>query len=470
MFVPSIILSYALIRVLGPNGTVDLLLNAVGLPKIRTPYLTPWGPVIGLVWDNIPITVLILLSGLGAVSNQSIEAARDVGAGRWAVLRHIILPRISNSILVAVSFTVLGIFSAFTLPYVLGPASPEMMGPFMQRTFRDLNDPDHGDHPGGHHLRLLHRVRALLRPLGREEPGRLMRTGERTDWPGVLLAVVLTLVIIFPLFVVAVWSFSNVWRYPSVIPQEFGLKFWHTTLARADVWTSITMSVSLATIVTLISACICLPAAYAFARLDFPFRNLLFFSFLAGHAFPKFGLLVAIAGIFLNLGLIGTFWGVVLIQLVGTLLFMIWIPVAAFQAVDRRMEEIARDVGASPLRVFWSITLPQAGPTIAAALLLSFVSTFYETEGAWLIGAPQIRTMPVLMISFINNQPVIQYGAVLSVLLWIPSFVALMFARRVIGSGSFARGFGADRMHRCLHLLALNTHLCRARTQPVEIW
>lgn len=141
MFVPSIILSYAFIRVLGPNGTVDLLLNAVHLPHIRSPYLTPWGPVIGLVWDNIPLTVLILLSGLGNVSNQSIEAARDVGAGRWAVLWHIILPRITNSLLVAVSFTVLGIFSAFTLPYVLGPAAPEMMGPFMQRTFRDLNDP-----------------------------------------------------------------------------------------------------------------------------------------------------------------------------------------------------------------------------------------------------------------------------------------------------------------------------------------
>ena len=141
MFVPSIILSYAVIRVLGPNGTVDLLLNSVGLPKIRSPYLTPWGPVIGLVWDNIPLTVLILLSGLGAVSDQSVEAARDVGAKRWAVLWYIILPRITNSILVAISFTILGIFSAFTLPYVLGPAAPEMMGPFMQRTFRDLNDP-----------------------------------------------------------------------------------------------------------------------------------------------------------------------------------------------------------------------------------------------------------------------------------------------------------------------------------------
>jgi len=264
----------------------------------------------------------------------------------------------------------------------------------------------------------------------------------KIDWTGIAFAAVLTLVIVFPLLVVGTWAFTNVWRYPSVIPQEFGLRFWNQTLARADVWSSISMSLTLAFTVTALSAAICLPAAYAFARLDFPGRNILFFSFLAGHAFPKFGLLVAIAGIFLQLNLIGTFWGVVLIQLVGTLLFMIWIPVAAFQSVDRRMEEAARDVGASPFRVFWSITLPQAGPTIAAAILLSFVGTFYETEGAWLIGAPQVRTLPVLMISFINNQPVIQYGAVLSVLLWVPSFIALLFARRVVNSGSFARGFG----------------------------
>ena len=265
----------------------------------------------------------------------------------------------------------------------------------------------------------------------------------RIDWVGIGFAAALTIVIIYPLLIVATWAFTNVWRYPAVIPQEFGLKFWNQTLARADVWTSITTSLSLSVVVTLLSCIICLPAAYAFARMSFPGRNILFFSFLAGQAFPKFGLLVAIAGIFLQLNLIGTFWGVVLIQLVGTLLFMIWIPVAAFQSVDRRMEEAARDVGASPLRVFWSITLPQAGPTIAAAVLLSFVGTFYETEGAWLIGAPEIRTMPVLMITFINNQIVVQYGAVLSVMLWVPSFIALMFARRVIGTGAFARGFGA---------------------------
>jgi ABC-type spermidine/putrescine transport system permease subunit I len=141
MFVPSIILSYAFIRVLGPNGMVDILLNAAHLPKIRSPYLTPWGPVIGLVWDNIPLTVLILVSGLGNVSNAAVEAARDVGAGRLSVLWYIVVPPLTNTLLVALSFTVLNIFSAFTLPYVLGPAAPEMLGPFMQRTFRELNDP-----------------------------------------------------------------------------------------------------------------------------------------------------------------------------------------------------------------------------------------------------------------------------------------------------------------------------------------
>jgi len=274
-------------------------------------------------------------------------------------------------------------------------------------------------------------------------PAKIEANRAPIDWTGIVFGIVLSAAIVFPLIVVATWAFTEVWRYPNVIPQQFGLRFWNQTLSRADVWSALSLSLQLSTVVTLLSAAICLPAAYAFARMDFPGRTFLFFSFLAGHAFPKFGLLIAIAAIFLQLNLIGTFWGVVLIQLVGTLLFMIWIPVAAFQSVDRRMEEAARDVGAGPFRVFWSVTLPQAGPTIAAAVLLSFVGTFYETEGAWLIGAPGIRTMPVLMISFINNQMVIQFGAVLSVMLWVPSFIALLFARRVIGGGAFARGFGA---------------------------
>ena len=141
MFVPSVLVAYAFIRVLGPNGIVDTVLVALHLPKLASPYLTPAGPIIGLVWDGLPLTLLLLLSGLGRVSIASVEAARDLGAGRWTLFTRIILPRIQSSIIVTLAFNVLGLFSAFTLPFLLGPASPEMMGPYMQRTFSDNADP-----------------------------------------------------------------------------------------------------------------------------------------------------------------------------------------------------------------------------------------------------------------------------------------------------------------------------------------
>jgi putative spermidine/putrescine transport system permease protein len=268
------------------------------------------------------------------------------------------------------------------------------------------------------------------------------RRRERADWTGIAFLVGLAVVILLPLIVTAMWAFAEVWRFPAIVPQRMGLGYWQETLSRGDVWQALWLSLGLSTTVTAISAAICFPAAYAFARLDFPGRNLLFLAFLSVQAFPKFGLIVATATIFLTLNLVGTFWGVVLIQLIGTLLYMIWIPVSAFQGVDRRLEEAARDVGASPMRVFWSITLPQALPTLFAALLITFVSTFYETDAAWLIGLPNLRTMPMVMISFINNALEVQYGAVLFVFLWVPSFLLMLAARRVMGADAFAKGLG----------------------------
>ncbi|MEO0564841.1 MAG: ABC transporter permease subunit, partial [Chloroflexota bacterium] len=195
------------------------------------------------------------------------------------------------------------------------------------------------------------------------------------------------------------------------------------------------------TVVTLLSAVICIPAAYAFARMRFRGRTVLLMSFLMVNAFPRFGLYITIAVIFFRLGLVGTVPGVVLIQLLNTLLFMVWMPTAAFQGVDRSLEEAARDVGASPLRVFMVITLPMVMPTISAAMLLTFVGAFYETQGAFLIGVPRVETLPTVMLGLINHY-VIQYGAVLSVALWVPSLILLVFARRVLRGGSLAAGFG----------------------------
>lgn len=266
---------------------------------------------------------------------------------------------------------------------------------------------------------------------------------KRLDWPGYVLALFLIFFILLPIVTVFLWAFTEQWFYPSVLPTKWGLRYWFKVLERPDVWAAFFTSVQLSSIVTALSAVICLPAAYAFARMEFPGKQFFMMSFLMGNAFPRFALIISIAVLFLTLNLVGTYLGVVIIQLLNTILLMIWLPTAAFQAVSRNMEEAAMDVGASPLRVFWHITLPQALPAIGAALLMTFVWTFYETEGAWLVGAPRVQTMPLLMMSMINNQLVVQYGAVLSVALWVPSLVALLLARRVMGSDSFAKGLGA---------------------------
>jgi putative spermidine/putrescine transport system permease protein len=264
----------------------------------------------------------------------------------------------------------------------------------------------------------------------------------RQDWYGICMALLLALFILGPMANVFLWAFTEQWRYPALLPTAWGTRFWSDTFNRADILTGFSVSVWVSLIVTALSALICLPAAYAFARLRFPGRTALLLSFLSTNAFPRFGLYITIAVIFFRLQLIGTVAGVVLIQLINTLLFMIWIPSAAFLGVDRSLEEAALDVGASPARVFVQITLPLVLPAISAALLLTFVGAFYETQGALLIGVPNVRTLPVVMILLINNQVVIQYGAILSVALWVPSLILLIFAQRVLRGGTLAAGFG----------------------------
>ncbi|MBO9101078.1 MULTISPECIES: ABC transporter permease [Rhizobium] len=269
-----------------------------------------------------------------------------------------------------------------------------------------------------------------------------MTFNRRVDVFGWIILAFLVLFVALPILTVFLWAFAEQWFYPAILPTKWGLKYWYAVLGRPEVWAAFVTSLQLSTIVTALSALICLPAAYAFARMNFPGKAGFMMSFLMANAFPRFALIISIAVLFLSMNLVGTYSGVVIIQLLNTLLLMIWLPTAAFRAVSREMEEAARDVGAGPFRVFWSITLPQALPTIAAALLMTFVWTFYETEGAWLVGAPRIRTMPLLMMSMINNQLVVQYGAVLSVMLWVPSLAAILLARRVIGGDAFAKGLG----------------------------
>ena len=257
---------------------------------------------------------------------------------------------------------------------------------------------------------------------------------------GIVLVTALLVFMIGPLVWLMVRAFSGLWQFPDLLPHTWTVQWWRSVFADKNLSHSIKLSFEFAPVVTVVSAVICLPAAYAFARLKFPGRFALLVSLFATNAFPKIGLYVSMAGVFYSLHLMGTFMGVVVVQLIGTIVFMTWIPTAAFSAIPRSLEEAARDVGAGPLRVFFRVTFPLAAPGIFVAMILSFLAAFDEAQGTFLVGIPNYITMPTEMYTLVLNYPE-QVGAVFSILLAIPSVILMSLARKHVMGGRLAEGF-----------------------------
>jgi putative spermidine/putrescine transport system permease protein len=257
---------------------------------------------------------------------------------------------------------------------------------------------------------------------------------------GSVLVVALLLFMVGPLIWLALRAFSGIWQYPQFFPSHWTVQWWRSVFADKSLGRSIKLSFEFAPVVTFASAAICLPAAYAFSRFNFPGRRFLLVSLFATNAFPKIGLYISMAGVFYSLNLMGTFLGVVIVQLIGTIVFMTWIPTAAFSAIPRSLEEAARDVGAGPLRVFFRVTFPLAAPGIFVAMILSFLAAFDEAQGTFLVGIPNYITMPTEMYTLVLNYPE-QAAAVFSILLAIPSVVLMSLARKHVMGGKLAEGF-----------------------------
>lgn len=262
--------------------------------------------------------------------------------------------------------------------------------------------------------------------------------GKRKFLEWILLAVFL-LFFYGPLLHMLTLSFAGDYEYPDVIPRSYGLKWWDYILSRGQMVSSIGTSLVLAVVVTAVSLLICLPAAYAIARYQFKGRSLVRLSFLLTNAFPKMGIYTAMAVIFYKINLMGTFAGVVLVHIVNTMMFMVWIPSGAFRTVHIQQEESARDVGASSLRVFFKITMPMAWPGIVVASLYTFLGSMEEAQGSLLIGLPNVHTMPSELYGIIMSFPDTA-GAVFAVILLIPSIILLIVFRKYLSAEALSNG------------------------------
>lgn len=255
-----------------------------------------------------------------------------------------------------------------------------------------------------------------------------------------ILLVIFIVFFMGPLLNLAILAFSGSWQYPAALPQTWSFKWWSFVLKQDDIAKSISLSFLIAAIVTAVSIVLCIPAAYAFARIRFPLSRFFLFSFLLTHAFPKMGLYVSIAVLFYKVGLMNTLAGVVLIHIVNVLMFMTWIPSASFRNVHASQEESARDVGASPFRVFRSITLPIAMPGILVASIFTFLNSLDEAQGTFLVGIPNFKTMPIVMYSIISDFPS-NAGAVFSIILTAPTIILLLVAQRFVSADVMSSGY-----------------------------
>lgn len=263
--------------------------------------------------------------------------------------------------------------------------------------------------------------------------------GKHKFWEFILLAVFL-LFFYGPLINMVMLAFANQYDVPAVIPQQFGFKWWGWVLSQNNLVTSIFQSFIFAVVTTAVSMLLCIPAAYALARFNFPGRRIFMLSFLLTNAFPKIGLYTSIGILYYRYNLMGTFLGVVIIHMINTMMFMVWLPSGAFRAVHRQQEEAARDVGAGPFRTFMKVTFPMAMPGIAVGAIYTFLGSMEENQGTLLVGLPNWRTMPIEMYSVIQDYSVMA-GAVFAVILIIPTILLLIALRKYIGPEAIAGGF-----------------------------
>lgn len=242
----------------------------------------------------------------------------------------------------------------------------------------------------------------------------------------------LAFIIFGPITNLILWAFTEKWYYPHLLPLEYGVSYWSRVFAsRGDAIPALFTSISIAVLVVLVALILAIPAGYALARLKLPGRSLILFLFLIPQAFPDIPVYVNIAQLFYRVGLNGTIPGVVLVHVMHSLVYAVWISSAAFAAIPQDLEDAARSVGASKLQAFKDVALPLAIPGIIASAIFVFLDSMDEFTGSYFVGAPNITTLPLLLYTASSGGNY-QIASITSLLLLLPSILFMLVVERFL--------------------------------------
>ena len=220
----------------------------------------------------------------------------------------------------------------------------------------------------------------LDRGLEKDQPVELKAVGaRRRGGVGRVLLYVLLIGIaaffILPLVVVVSASFkysAEIFTDPGMLPADPGFENYAALFARAEFVEWFRNSAIVSSIGTFITLAITSLSAYAFARIDFPFKGLLFGLLIVTLVLPGVMFLVPQFKLIGELGLYDTLPALVLPGLAGV--FGVFFLRQFFLGLPVELEEAAYVDGATRLRTFLSVALPLAGPALATLAVITFLA------------------------------------------------------------------------------------------------
>jgi putative spermidine/putrescine transport system permease protein len=239
------------------------------------------------------------------------------------------------------------------------------------------------------------------------------------------MAMLVYMFLILPSFIIIPVSFGN--RTELVFPPaQYTLDLYRDYFGSAE-WVDVTFrSARIAFMAAALALLVGAPGAYALSRTEFPGKRLLVTILLSPILVP---IVVISLGIYLyysRISLTGTTVGIVLAHAMYVTPFVMITLAAGIDQLDERLETASTIMGASRLRTFVHIVLPQLTPSLVAAALFAFLMSFDEVVIAWFITGPSTMTLPVKMYASIRWETSPVLAAVATILTLISIAICLI--------------------------------------------
>jgi len=248
----------------------------------------------------------------------------------------------------------------------------------------------------------------------------------------VLLFLMLPILVIVPLSFNVEPFFSFTEGMLTFQPEAYSLR-WYREIFNDPKWMlAVRNSFFIGICATLIATALGTCAAVGLARDDMPLRRLITALLLSPMIVP---LIITAAGMFFfysDLGLAGSYLGVILAHAALGTPFVIITVTATLAGFDYSLVRAALNLGASPLRVFFDVIMPLIRPGVISGALFAFITSFDEVVVILFMAGPQQRTISRQMFSGLREQisPSILAIATLLILLSIALLVTLELLRR----------------------------------------